>query len=118
MQLIKRRTQRSRPRTEHIGTGRRASHLGAAGRIEAGARMIYGEVGRLADESLRLGLRQAEVAVLLVTAAQYAWWDLYLDLSQAAGTGLSAEWDQRARTRRLIRRGVSPEAAAQELHIV
>ncbi|MBP1178661.1 hypothetical protein [Methylobacterium sp. PvR107] len=72
----------------------------------------------MADESLRLSLRQAEIAILLVTAAQYAWWDLYLDLYHAAGTGLSAELDQRARTRRLIRRGVSPTAAAQELHIV
>ncbi len=32
--------------------------------------MIYREVGRLADESLRLGLRQAETAVLLGVAMQ------------------------------------------------
>lgn len=80
--------------------------------------MTYGEVGRLADESLRLSLQQAEIAVLLLTAAQYAWLDLCLDLSRAAGAGLSAEMNQRARTRRLIRRGVSPIEAAQELHLV
>lgn len=118
MQLSRQQTRRSRPRTERIGTGWPASHLRAAGRIEAGTRMIYGEVGRLADESLRLGLRQAEIAVLLVTAAQYAWWDLYLDLYRAAGTSFKAELDQQARTRRLIRRGASPAAAAQDLHIV
>ena len=65
MQLSRQRTRRSRPRTERIGTGWPASHLGAAGRIEAGTRMIYGEVGRLADESLRLGLRQADIRILV-----------------------------------------------------
>lgn len=80
--------------------------------------MIDGEIGRLLDESLRLGLRQAEIAVLLVTAAQYAWLDLYLEGYRAVGTALSAELDQQARTRRLIRRGVSPAAAARELRIV
>ncbi|MEE7449487.1 hypothetical protein MRF4_17660 [Methylobacterium radiotolerans] len=80
--------------------------------------MMYGEVGRLADESLRLGLRQAENTVLLVMAAQYAWADLWLEGYRAAGTALSTERDQRARTRRLIRRGVAPSVAARELHIV
>lgn len=80
--------------------------------------MMYGEVGRLTDESLRLGLRQAENAVLLVLAAQYAWADLWFEGYRAAGTTLSTELDQRARTRRLIRRGVAPSVASQELHIV
>lgn len=80
--------------------------------------MIDGEIGRLLDESLRLSLRQAEIAVLLVTAVQYAWLDLYLEGYRAVGTALSAELDQQARTRRLIRRGVSPAAAARELRIV
>ncbi|MBA9063537.1 MULTISPECIES: hypothetical protein [Methylobacterium] len=80
--------------------------------------MMYGEVGRLADEGLRLSLRQAENAALLVMAMQYAWAELWLEGYRAAGAALSAERDQRARTRRLIRRGVSPAAAAQALHIV
>ena len=80
--------------------------------------MMYGEVGRLADESLRLGLRQAENAVLLAMAAQSAWADLWFEGYRAAGTALSTARDQRARTRRLIRRGVEPSVAAQELHIV
>ncbi|MGU3466476.1 hypothetical protein ACLBXO_16640 [Methylobacterium sp. C33D] len=80
--------------------------------------MMYGEVGRLADESLRLGLKQAENAVLLAMAAQYAWADLWLEGYRAAGTAFSSERDQRARTRRLIRRGVAPAVAAQALHIV
>ena len=80
--------------------------------------MMYGEVGRLADESLRLGLRQAENAVLLAMAAQYAWADLWFEGYRAAGTALSTARDQRARMRRLIRRGVEPSVAAQELHIV
>jgi|GEM_PF-2008692 len=80
--------------------------------------MIEGEVGRLADESLRLSLRQAELAVLLVTAAQYAWLNLCLDGYRTMTTILSATSDQRDRTRRLIRRGVPPEEAARALRIV
>jgi hypothetical protein len=80
--------------------------------------MMYGEVGRLAEESLRLSLRQAENAVLLVMAAHYAWLDLCLENSRAAAIAVSTAADQQARTRRLIRRGVSPAVAAQELHIV
>jgi hypothetical protein len=80
--------------------------------------MMYGEMGRLADESLRLGLRQAETAVLFALAAQYAWLELCLDGYRMAGRTLSSDLDQRARTRRLIRRGITPAAAAQALHIV
>ncbi|SDA10535.1 hypothetical protein SAMN02799622_00388 [Methylobacterium sp. UNC378MF] len=80
--------------------------------------MMYGEVGRLADESLRLGLRQAENAVLLVMAAQYAWAELWFEGYRTTGVALSAKVNRQARTRRLIRRGVAPAAAAQELHIV
>ncbi|MDP4003733.1 hypothetical protein [Methylobacterium sp. NEAU K] len=80
--------------------------------------MMYGEVGRLADEGLRLSMCQAENAALLAVAAQYAWLDLCVETCRAAGAALSAEMEQQARTRRLIRRGVSPMAAAQELRIV
>ena len=80
--------------------------------------MIDGEVGRLANESLRLSLCQAELAVLLVTAAQYAWLDLYLDGYRTMATILRTASDQRDRTRRLIRRGVPAEAAARALRIV
>lgn len=80
--------------------------------------MMYGEVGRLADESLRLGLRQAENAVLLGVAAHCAWLELWLDAHRAASATLSAGRDQRARTRRLIRRGVSPAEAARNLRLV
>ncbi|MCJ2060786.1 hypothetical protein MKL09_30230 [Methylobacterium sp. J-048] len=81
-------------------------------------RMMYGEVGRLADEAYRLSLRQAENAALLAVAAQYAWLQLCLDGYRAAGAAVGAELEQQARTRRLIQRGVSPRIAAQELHIV
>ncbi len=36
----------------------------------------------------------------------------------AAAAALDAGRDQRARTRRLIRRGVAPAAAARTLHVV
>ncbi|MGH1573061.1 hypothetical protein ACRAWG_23290 [Methylobacterium sp. P31] len=80
--------------------------------------MMYEEVGRLADESLRLAVRQAETVILLAVAAQYAWLDLCVGGYRAAAAALSTELDQQARTRRLIRRGVSPAAAARELRIV
>lgn len=80
--------------------------------------MIYTEVGRLADESLRLGLRQAETAVLLGVAMQWAWLEMYRGGYDAAAAALDAGRDQRARTRRLIRRGVAPAAAARTLHVV
>jgi hypothetical protein len=41
--------------------------------------MMNGEVGRLADETVRLGVRQAETMVLLALAVQLAWLDLWLD---------------------------------------
>jgi hypothetical protein len=80
--------------------------------------MIYAEVGRLADESLRLGLRQVEAGVLLALAMHYAWLELGLETQRATAAALSIGRDRRARTRRLIRLGVSPAAAAQDLHIV
>jgi hypothetical protein len=80
--------------------------------------MIYAEVGRLADESLRLGLKQVEAAILLSVATQYAWLELGLETQRATAEALSVGRDRRARTRRLIRLGVSPAAAAQDLHIV
>jgi len=80
--------------------------------------MIQGEVGRLVDESLRLSLRQAETVIRLGIAAQYAWLEWWLEAHRAAASTLSAGRDQRARTRRLIRRGVSPAAAARNLRLV
>lgn len=80
--------------------------------------MIYGEVGRLADEGLRLGLLQAENAVLIGVAAQWAWLEFWLDAHRTTAANASAGRDQRARTRRLIRRGVSPAEAVRDLHIV
>jgi hypothetical protein len=80
--------------------------------------MMNGEVGRLADETVRLGVRQAETMVLLALAVQLAWLDLWLDGYRTAQAALSAELAQQARTRRLIGRGVSPAAAARELRLV
>ncbi|MBE7199257.1 MAG: hypothetical protein INR70_15855 [Parafilimonas terrae] len=80
--------------------------------------MIYGEVGRLADESLRLSFRQAETVILLGLAAQYAWFEWWLEAHQAAASVVSTGRDQRARTRRLIRLGVAPAAAARTLRLV
>lgn len=80
--------------------------------------MIERDIGRLADESLRLSLRQAELAVLLATAVQYAWLELCLGGYRTLAITLSAASDQRARTRRLIQRGVPPAEAARALHIV
>ncbi|SFM13660.1 hypothetical protein [Methylobacterium pseudosasicola] len=80
--------------------------------------MMYGEVGRLADEAIRLSIRQAENAALLAVAVQYAWLDFWFESYRATGAALSAEQGHRARTRRLIERGVSPSLAARELHIV
>ena len=80
--------------------------------------MMYGEVGRLADEAIRLSIRQAENAALLAVAIQYVWLDLYLESYRVTGAAMHAKLGQQARTRRLIQRGVSPIIAAQELHIV
>lgn len=80
--------------------------------------MMYGEVGRLMDEAIRLSIRQAENAALLAVAVQYAWMDLYFEGYRATGAAVSSELGHQARTRRLIQRGVSPSVAAQELHIV
>lgn len=80
--------------------------------------MMYGEVGRLTDEAVRLGIRQAENAALLAVAIHYAWLDLWLDSYRATGAALNTGSEQRARTRRLIERGVSPSLAAQDLHLV
>ncbi|CAA2154560.1 hypothetical protein MBRA_00234 [Methylobacterium brachiatum] len=80
--------------------------------------MMYGEVGRLMDETIRLSIRQAENAALLAVAVQYAWLDLCLEGYRATGAAVSSELGHQARTRRLIQRGVSPSVAAQELHIV
>lgn len=83
-----------------------------------GAEMIEREIGQLADESLRLGLRQAELAALLATAVQYAWLDLWLEGYRAMARTWNAASNQRARTRRLIQRGVPPAEATRALHIV
>jgi hypothetical protein len=80
--------------------------------------MIERDIGRLADESLRLGLRQAELATLLATAIHYAWLDLCYEGYRTLAIALSTASDQRARTRRLIQRGVPPAEAARALHIV
>lgn len=80
--------------------------------------MMEGEIGRLADESLRLSLRQAELAALLATAIQYAWLDLSLHGYRALASAALNAADQQARTRRLIRRGISPAEAVRALHVV
>ncbi|MCJ2093385.1 hypothetical protein MKK67_12940 [Methylobacterium sp. J-072] len=80
--------------------------------------MMYGEVGRLADEAMWLSIRQAENAALLAVAIQYAWLDLCVESYRATGAAVRDELGQQARTRRLIQRGVSPSIAAQELRIV
>lgn len=80
--------------------------------------MIERDIGRLADESLRLGFRQAELAWLLATAIQYAWLDLCGEGYRTLAIALSAGSDQRDRTRRLIQRGVPPADAARALHLV
>jgi hypothetical protein len=80
--------------------------------------MMYGELGRLMDEAIRLSIHQAENAALLAIAVQYAWLDLCLEGYRATGAAVSSELGHRARTRRLIQRGISPSIAARELHIV
>ncbi|MCJ2140612.1 hypothetical protein [Methylobacterium sp. E-066] len=80
--------------------------------------MMYGEVGRLADEAMWLSIRQAENAALLAVAIQYAWLDLCVESYRVTGAAVRDELGQQARTRRLIQRGVSPSIAAQELRIV
>ncbi|WP_267353822.1 MULTISPECIES: hypothetical protein [unclassified Methylobacterium] len=80
--------------------------------------MIEREIGRLADESLRLSIRQAELAVRLTTAVHYAWLDLCLEGYRTLTSVLNAGSDQRERTRRLILRGVPAAEAARALHIV
>ncbi|MCJ2121854.1 hypothetical protein [Methylobacterium sp. J-077] len=80
--------------------------------------MIYGEVGRLADEAFGLSIRQAENAALLAVAVQYAWLELCFESYRSTSAAVRAELGQQARTRRLIQRGVLPSIAAQELHIV
>lgn len=52
--------------------------------------MMYGEVGRLMDETIRLSIRQAENAALLAVAVQYAWLDLYLEGYRATGAAVSS----------------------------
>ena len=80
--------------------------------------MIEREIGRLADESLRLSIRQAELAVRLTTAVHYAWLDLCLEGYRSLTSTLSAGSDQRERTRRLIQRGVPAAEAARALYLV
>ncbi|MCJ2084395.1 hypothetical protein MKK88_00080 [Methylobacterium sp. E-005] len=80
--------------------------------------MIERDIGRLTAESLRLSLRQVELAGLLATAIQYAWLDLCLEGYRTQMMAMSAGSDRRERTWRLIQRGVPPEAAARALHIV
>ncbi|TXN04261.1 hypothetical protein FV242_08600 [Methylobacterium sp. WL64] len=80
--------------------------------------MMYGEVGRLMDEAIRLGIRQAENAALLAVAMHSAWLDLWLESYHATSAVLNTGPEQCARTRRLIERGVSPSLAAQDLHLV
>ncbi|WP_267428365.1 hypothetical protein [Methylobacterium sp. GC_Met_2] len=80
--------------------------------------MIEREIGRLADESLSLSLRQAELAIRLTAAVQYAWLDLYCEGYWMLTFILNAGSDQRERTRRLIQRGVPAAEAARALHIV
>ncbi|QGY05042.1 hypothetical protein MMSR116_26445 [Methylobacterium mesophilicum SR1.6/6] len=80
--------------------------------------MMSGEVDRLADESLRLSLRQAETVILLAVAVHYAWFEWWFEAHRSAASVCSARQDQRARTRRLIRLGVAPSAAARDLRLV
>ncbi|MCJ2069924.1 hypothetical protein MKK75_14160 [Methylobacterium sp. J-030] len=95
-----------------------AAGRSVAGHIGVGAEMIERDIGRLADESLRLCLRQAELAALLATAVQYAWLDLCLEGYRTLALTIRVGSDQRERTRRLIQRGVPPAEAARALHLV
>ena len=80
--------------------------------------VLYGEVGRLSDETIRLSLQLAETVALLTVAVQCAWLNAWAGGYQQAMTGFIARAEHRARTDRLIRRGVSPAAAAQGLRLV
>ena len=80
--------------------------------------MIYGEVGRRSGEMVHLSLRLTETAALLTVALQYAWLDAWVWGYRQTGAGFAERAEQRARTDRLIRRGVSPAVAARGLRLV
>lgn len=79
---------------------------------------MYGEVGRLVDEAIRLNVRTAENAVLLTVAMNYAWAATWCGVYQWAGGAMRAHMESRARTNRLIRQGVPVAAAARGLRVV
>lgn len=79
---------------------------------------MYSEIGRLADEAIQLQVRIAEDAVLLTAAMSCAWVGSWLNVYRPASDAMRARMDSRARTDRLIRRGVPAAAAARGLRIV
>ena len=80
--------------------------------------MMYGEVGRLSGETIRLGTRLTENTVLLAVAMQYAWMEAWVDGYGQTRAAFDAHREQQARTRRLIQRGVPAADAARGLRVL
>lgn len=79
---------------------------------------MWNEVGRLADEGVRLSTRLAENSMLLTIAVTYAWADAWDRSCRRTGSAFDADLRQRARTLRLIRRGVPLATAARNLYLL
>ncbi|MGH1570312.1 hypothetical protein ACRAWG_06145 [Methylobacterium sp. P31] len=80
--------------------------------------MLYDEVGRQSNEAISLGVRLTEKMALLSIAIPYAWFDAWGWYFWQFSTGFADELGRQARTSRLIRRGVPPEAAVRRLRVV
>ena len=80
--------------------------------------MMYGEMGRLSSETVRLSTRLTENTVLLAVAMQYAWMEAWVGSYSQTQAAFDAHREQKARTSRLIRRGVPAADAARGLRVL
>ncbi|MCJ2017081.1 hypothetical protein MKK84_06520 [Methylobacterium sp. E-065] len=80
--------------------------------------MLYDEMGRLADEALRLNARMVQNAMLLTVAMNYAWTASQHREPRRTRSEIKAHVKRQARTRRPKRRGVPTEVAARGLRIL
>lgn len=76
---------------------------------------------RLAQQGLQVLRAQQDLAaqtVRLVLEAQMAWWDLWVQPALRVSEDFRASQDRRARTARLVRRGIPEPLARQALRVL
>jgi hypothetical protein len=81
-------------------------------------RAVYGGVGRLSDETLRLSQELALHTVLLTVSVHQAWRETWLSGYRQTPMIVGAHLNEQARTNRMIRSSVPATAAAQGLRVV